>query len=524
MHTYRPTQVLTVLALVLLPTLASGAGPVGIAHFDFDDGFGQADPEGWRPLHEYEDEEAYFHVDDLSGAGQVVAPLAGSQSMWCGLAVEDPRTCSWGAPPGYGALWNQNLSSVEFAVEGDVTLEFLMEILVEPAYDFVYVQYEDNGGDWQNLDSYSCGTPGCESANQSYTVPAASHDGSIRFRFYLTSDGAGDAATFPIGVNNPIGFVLDDLTVIDATGAVDYQDFEAEALGAQVTNDGNWFAEPNTDAYDGGVLVSGSGVLQESPVANETNFWAFFDGSTRDYGCAGFPGQLAVDETLSLIRSPSIDITIDADGHAILGDPDSLVVEFDVYRDFESDADKYYHWRVSTYDGDCLLRRRSTDGGGKGDQKDWFRQRVAWAPEEGTTHIVIELGVRNFSIEVGECGSHAPLIDNITVSRIGGIVTAVGDSPPQRNVKLEQNRPNPFNPGTTIQFEVPGVGQPATLRIYDVSGRLVRTLLDAEPTTGVRSVHWDGRDEMRGSVASGVYYYELTAGPTRVARRMVLLK
>jgi Metallo-peptidase family M12B Reprolysin-like/FlgD Ig-like domain len=88
---------------------------------------------------------------------------------------------------------------------------------------------------------------------------------------------------------------------------------------------------------------------------------------------------------------------------------------------------------------------------------------------------------------------------------------------------LRDNRPNPFNPQTQISFDLPSAG-PASLRVYDLSGRLVATLVDATLTSGAHSATWDGTDLHGQAVASGVYLYELRAGASRETRRMTLLK
>ena len=59
--------------------------------------------------------------------------------------------------------------------------------------------------------------------------------------------------------------------------------------------------------------------------------------------------------------------------------------------------------------------------------------------------------------------------------------------------ELRQNAPNPFNPATQISFVVPDGGANVSLRIYDVSGQLVRTLVDGFEPSGIRSVSWQGR-------------------------------
>lgn len=90
--------------------------------------------------------------------------------------------------------------------------------------------------------------------------------------------------------------------------------------------------------------------------------------------------------------------------------------------------------------------------------------------------------------------------------------------------RLQQNVPNPFNPVTKIAFDVPSGGATVTLRIYDVSGRLVRTLVEGFEPAGPRDVNWYGRDDQGRPVASGTYYYQLTAPSFSERRKMVLLK
>ncbi|HOS65847.1 MAG TPA: FlgD immunoglobulin-like domain containing protein, partial [Candidatus Latescibacteria bacterium] len=88
---------------------------------------------------------------------------------------------------------------------------------------------------------------------------------------------------------------------------------------------------------------------------------------------------------------------------------------------------------------------------------------------------------------------------------------------------LMQNAPNPFNPSTTIRFTLPEAGH-VTLAVYDINGRLVRTLVGQAFLPGHHEVVWDGKDAMGRAVASGVYVYRLTAAQGVVTRRMTLLR
>ena len=83
--------------------------------------------------------------------------------------------------------------------------------------------------------------------------------------------------------------------------------------------------------------------------------------------------------------------------------------------------------------------------------------------------------------------------------------------------------PNPFNPRTTISFAIADEG-PVRLRIYDIRGRLVRTLVDEALTPDVYSFVWDGRDDRSGEVASGTYLYRLESAGREQTKKMLLLR
>jgi hypothetical protein len=117
-------------------------------------------------------------------------------------------------------------------------------------------------------------------------------------------------------------------------------------------------------------------------------------------------------------------------------------------------------------------------------------------------------------------------VSNVATVRITiDIVSDAGDTPqlPQRYA-LYQNVPNPFNPVTTIRFDVPGSGARITLDIYDVSGRLVTRLVDAYQSGGHKSITWDGTNRRGQRVASGVYFYRMRAGTFTATRKMVVVQ
>lgn len=91
-------------------------------------------------------------------------------------------------------------------------------------------------------------------------------------------------------------------------------------------------------------------------------------------------------------------------------------------------------------------------------------------------------------------------------------------------ISLHQNTPNPFNPRTVIRYELPVDGLQTSLRIYDLRGSLVRTLVDGAQPAGMNRASWDGRDESGRTVASGSYFYRLTVGGQSQTKKLMLLK
>jgi hypothetical protein len=112
------------------------------------------------------------------------------------------------------------------------------------------------------------------------------------------------------------------------------------------------------------------------------------------------------------------------------------------------------------------------------------------------------------------------------------VVTTVTDAsaPLSLRSQLGQNRPNPFNPVTAIPYVVGGPAgggpaRPVTLRVYDVSGRLVTTLVDETKSPGRYEATWRGVDRVGAAVSTGVYFYRLTIGGQEMfTRKMLLLK
>jgi parallel beta-helix repeat protein len=89
--------------------------------------------------------------------------------------------------------------------------------------------------------------------------------------------------------------------------------------------------------------------------------------------------------------------------------------------------------------------------------------------------------------------------------------------------RVDQNFPNPFNPQTTIRFELPKAA-PTRVTIFDVAGRHVKTIVDEEMAARVHEVTWSGDDDKGRQVAAGVYFYMVSSGNDQSVGRMALVK
>ena len=88
---------------------------------------------------------------------------------------------------------------------------------------------------------------------------------------------------------------------------------------------------------------------------------------------------------------------------------------------------------------------------------------------------------------------------------------------------LHQNYPNPFNPTTQIKFDLAEDGL-VTIKIYDVMGRQLKTLVNSVKTAGYHSIRWDATNDLGEGVSAGMYIYMIQAGDFVSTRKMVLLK
>ena len=118
------------------------------------------------------------------------------------------------------------------------------------------------------------------------------------------------------------------------------------------------------------------------------------------------------------------------------------------------------------------------------------------------------------SILVGSQGQSIPVIEKSISLDILSVPTRYA---------LHQNYPNPFNPVTDILFDLPKAG-PVELVIYNLMGQVVRTLVNSELTGGYHKIRWNGLSDKGAPIATGMYFYQISAGSYHATKKMVLLK
>jgi hypothetical protein len=158
---------------------------------------------------------------------------------------------------------------------------------------------------------------------------------------------------------------------------------------------------------------------------------------------------------------------------------------------FVGPVSSYYEYVTSDF-------KRLTDEEWKAEYAGLIASRPSWA----------NLFLANQSGNIREKGQ----------TLVTGIVSDPAGAAMPQSVALAQNYPNPFNPSTKIRFELPQASR-VSLKVFDVLGREVMTLVDEVIPAGVYYVRFDG-----STLSSGVYFYRLQAGESVKTKRMILLK
>jgi hypothetical protein len=415
-----------------------------LAEFDF--GLIDPDPQGWVSVDRHEQEGTFFHVDDFAGLGGGesgrLAPLHGQKSLWCGSATRPLQPeCDPGCYPGYGDDWDQRFESVAFPALGDVFVSFQIRYDSEPGYDFTYLDYKYKYGYWRRLLTFD----DTGDSLVSVMIPEDNLPGSVQIRFRFESDYTWSDADCLWPTDGAV--IIDNLRIMDATGTIDFQDFEIEPAGALTTADGDWSATAIPPYGDYAALYPGVLVLQEDPCTSRWLYiWGFFDDS-RGYNCHtpdpkpdqgvipyGTPDGLYMSNE---IWSPEIDWNVDINGNPIPATASSALLEFDVYRDLPLDYLLFYVWHIRSVTDGCPGDWKDRNFVYYGGRRDWlrFRHGIADLVSPSTEKVQIALGCRDMCFVwcwwygSGGCHSQGPLFDNVRLVRIDhvGPIWSVND-------------------------------------------------------------------------------------------------
>jgi hypothetical protein len=263
-----------------------------------------------------------------------------------------------------------------------------------------------------------------------------------------------------------------------------------------------------------------------------TNLWVPFQG----FGFGSVP-----DFSDAMLTSPVMDITgIFAPGNSTLrlqvdnwiNLPPENAVGWSLWIQGSADTITWTPWR-NALDPIVFFGGTAQCVEGSFTQFDpYFTARTGIQP--GTPYIRLGFRIRDEkpTSEEGELTrlgirTEGIYFDNISlyhVYTIAGVgVEAVGGVPTANRAEVRKVYPNPFNPQTTIEFSVPKPG-PASVRIFDLQGRRVATLVDETMPAGVYRVRWNGQTDDGRELSSGVYFAQVASAKSRDSARLMMIK
>jgi photosystem II stability/assembly factor-like uncharacterized protein len=356
------------------------------------------------------------------------------------------------------------------------------------------------GGAIGNADIYVVNALGVDTAFVS-TTPGAS-------TFIYRTTNAGSTWT---NVYNLTGGFIDGIKMIDASNGI--------AVGDPVG--GSWTFLKTTDG--GSTWSLGSGPSQVGNEAGWNNSLATFGASDIWFGTSSAKVYRSTDGGTTWSSSPvpftnSVAVNFSSAQYGLAGSDSGVTVR--------------------TTDGGITWVPVSIGGSGSvagfsGSGSDFF------AAEGGSVYRSTNFGATWSASFTGSIGSLNHLDFGVNGSNIYGWTVSAGgsiaafsgtvsgvassvSSVPSEFV-LDQNYPNPFNPSTKIQFEIP-TSSHVSLKIYNALGAEVATLVDNVMNAGTHSVEWNGKNRFNATVASGVYFYRLTAENFVQTKKMLMIK
>ena len=348
-----------------------------IVRYDFE----QLHWQGWTQVDNTAQVGTFTHVDDFAGLGGGdfgrLYTLEGTRSMWCGARdwahqITGPYACpgnfnymcAWVMAPGYGNSWNQMLMTDSFEFQGLITFSYHGYFDSEPDYDFTYVEYDAGAGNWVELAEYD-GVYDTIAVHEMLLSQA-----KTKLRFHFVSDGAWSDQDGLWDTDG--GFIVDQITISDIGGTIDYEDFETYTVCIRDTRGAGGIWWGNVETPFGNYSGLWSNLADKDPCGDNfaTQVTFFYNPKniypSPDYPglydtpyCVG-PGNIEAPCQDEAIISPVINMNMYSSSPNEVQDtpiPPALIPElggaylrFTVYRDLPVPNLVFYFWDVRNID------------------------------------------------------------------------------------------------------------------------------------------------------------------------------
>ncbi len=332
-------------------------------------------------------------------------------------------------------------------------------------------------------------------------IPAQADDAFVEYYLYGEDDAANTRTSPTGGATSPYAFFV--ATVID----------ELEAAS------GWTIGESGDDATTGiWELVDpiGTEAQPEDDHTPAPGTMAFVTGQCSGVNCPTCTlGCNDVDGGTTTLLSPVWDLSAATDR--------ADVSYYRWYSNATGAAPNADNWVVDvSNDGGSTWTSVENVNPPNGDQARWVRVDLDLIAVFGTPN---QVQLRFKASDLGSGSVVEAAVDDVVILT-GGATTAVQSpnaTPGAVRFAVDEARPNPFNPSTTVAYSVPNDG-PVLVAIFDSAGRQIRTLVDGVVEAGAYEMQWDGQDDRGAAMASGVYHLKVVAGEREAARKLVLLK
>ena len=467
---------------------------------------------GWDVIDYRANQPDSWHI--VSGTHSCVG-----NAWWCGAP-------GFTNGDGYDNNWVQILKTnvpINLAGSSGNKLTYKYRMQSEYAYDWGWVMIHDANpaSAWDTLASYS-GDFGSSCSNASIDIPDSwtTRPQPIQLQFLFASDLTVSTADSSGAFT---GWTIDDVK-ITATGNV-VKFFDDMESGTS-----KWTAY----SADPGAHWHLEGAPETTPTADcfflFSNVWVPFQGSI--YGSVP-------DFTDAMVTTPHMSLE-----GVFRGGVSMLRLQFDEWVDLPGDNGMYWSlWvqgsndLVSWTPWTNALFPLVFSGGTPQCMENAYIQfdpyntsRTGIQP--GTKYIRLGFRLRDEkqTSQEGAVVRQGLLTEGIYFDNIGVYyvytitgVEAVSGVPRSERAALSKVFPNPFNPSTTIEFSVPTSG-PALVRIFDVQGKAVKTVVKESLAAGVYRTRWDGKSDAGQDLSSGVYFARLESPGGRDSKRLLMIK